>query len=386
MLALVASEQEGLGVALTQRPAAGAAREQRPRARLRQYELIREIGAGGMGTVYLARDTKLGRRVAIKFLADSTPAIVQRFLIEARATAQCSHENIVVIHEVDEGEGQPYMVLEYLEGRPLRQLLDGSAMAPSRAVELVVPVVRALVHAHSYGIVHRDLKPENVFVTDAGQVKVLDFGIAKLRDEDGTGGARSGDGTDIGLTSASSLVGTLPYMSPEQWGADEVDHRTDLWAVGLLLFELVAGVHPLAPVTRERLLEAVDRLDQPMPSLAAVAPQVPAEIDRVVARCLRKRKRDRYADAAELLAALEPLLPRRRLVAGAEVNPFPGLTAFREEHADVFHGRDVEVAQLGARLVDHALVGVVGPSGAGKSSLVRAGLFPELARREPWEL
>jgi serine/threonine protein kinase len=355
----------------------------RAHARLRQYELIREIGRGGMGTVYLARDTRLGRRVAIKFLGDASPAFAQRFLVEARATAQCSHENIVVIHEVDEADGQPYMVLEYLDGRPLRQLLDGTPMSPSRAVELIVPVVRALVHAHASGIVHRDLKPENVFVTDAGQVKVLDFGIAKLYGEaDAPGGpARS----DPMLTGASALVGTLPYMAPEQWGADEVDHRTDLWAVGVVLFEMLAGRHPLGAVTRERLLEAAHRLDEPMPALAAAAPQVPAELERLVDRCLRKRKADRFAGAAELLAALEPQLPRRRSGA-AEDNPYPGLTSFREEHADLFHGRGVEVARLAARIADRALVGVVGPSGAGKSSLVRAGLYPELGRRERWDL
>ncbi|HTM20919.1 MAG TPA: serine/threonine-protein kinase, partial [Kofleriaceae bacterium] len=367
-------------------PAARAGAAGRPHARLRQYELIREIGRGGMGTVYLARDTRLGRRVAIKFLAGVGPAFAVRFLVEARATAQCSHENIVVIHEVDEAEGQPYMVLEYLDGRPLRQLLDGAPMSPSRAVELIVPVVRALVHAHASGIVHRDLKPENVFVTDAGRVVVLDFGIAKRYGEaDGGGGGGDGVPADGTLTGDSALVGTLPYMAPEQWGADEVDHRTDLWAVGVVLFEMLAGRHPLGSATRERLLEAAHRLDQPMPALAAAVPQVPAELERVVDRCLRKRKADRFAAAAELLAALEPQLPRRRSGAG-EDNPYPGLTSFREEHADLFHGRGVEVARLAARIADRALVGVVGPSGAGKSSLVRAGLYPELARRARWDL
>jgi len=339
---------------VTRSPAAAA---RSVRARIGPYELIREVGRGGMGTVYLARDTKLARRVAIKFLGDA------RDLAEARATARCSHENIVVIHEVDELEGQAYMVLEYLEGQTLRAL--DLPVPPSRAIELIVPVVRALVAAHAAGIVHRDLKPENILVTDRGVVKVLDFGIAKQRDD----------------ADPDELVGTPPYMAPEQWGADEVDHQADLWAVGIVLFELVTGHHPLAPATREQLLEAMTRLDEPMPAAASE----PA-LDRVIARCLAKRKRDRFRDAGELLAALEPLLPRRRASDDRELAPYPGLTAFGEQDADLFHGRSGEVARLVALLRDRPLAALVGPSGAGKSSLVRAGLVPELKRREPWQV
>ncbi|HEY5948281.1 MAG TPA: serine/threonine-protein kinase, partial [Kofleriaceae bacterium] len=148
--------------------------------RIHQYELIRELGRGGMGMVWAARDTKLGRRVAIKFLLDASRAVADRFLTEARATAQCSHDNIVIIHEVDEIEGMPYMVLEFLEGQTLRDVVNGAGagagLPPSRVVEIALPIARALARAHELGIVHRDLKPENVFVTTAGQVKVLDFG------------------------------------------------------------------------------------------------------------------------------------------------------------------------------------------------------------------
>jgi eukaryotic-like serine/threonine-protein kinase len=152
-----------------------------PGTRIGQYEIIRELGRGGMGAVYAARDTKLGRKVAIKFLSSHSPELTARFIIEARATAQCSHENIIVIYEVGEHAGDPFMVLELLQGAPLTQLLqDGRKLPPAQAVELMVPVVRALTVAHSHDIVHRDLKPDNIFVTDAGAVKVLDFGIAKL--------------------------------------------------------------------------------------------------------------------------------------------------------------------------------------------------------------
>src|SRR6185436_1107602 len=153
-----------------------------PGARFGQYEIIRALGRGGMGAVYAARDTKLGRKVAIKFLySNNHPEHTARFIIEAKATAQCSHENIVVIYEVGEHGGNPFMVLEHLQGVPLTQLLqDGRKLPPAQAVELIVPVVRALTVAHAHDIVHRDLKPDNIFVTDSGTIKVLDFGIAKL--------------------------------------------------------------------------------------------------------------------------------------------------------------------------------------------------------------
>jgi serine/threonine protein kinase len=146
-----------------------------------QYEIIRELGRGGMGAVFLARDTRLGRRVAVKFLQTTSPTLADRFILEARATARCHHDNIIVIHEVGKHRGNPYMVLEYLRGSPLDELVgNGRRLPPGRAVELIVPVVRALVCAHEHGIVHRDLKPENIFVTESGTVKVLDFGIAKV--------------------------------------------------------------------------------------------------------------------------------------------------------------------------------------------------------------
>ncbi len=143
------------------------------------YELIRELGHGGMGVVFLARDIKLARRVAIKFIHTDSASLTARFVAEARTTARCQHENIVIIHEIDEVGGSPYMVLEYLRGQSLRHHVNGKAVAPRRAVELMLPVVRALERAHEHGIVHRDLKPENIHVTEAGAIKVLDFGIAK---------------------------------------------------------------------------------------------------------------------------------------------------------------------------------------------------------------
>ncbi len=370
-----------------------------PGTRIGQYEIIRELGRGGMGAVYAARDTKLGRKVAIKFLnSHNQPELTARFVLEARATARCSHENIIVIHEVGEHDCSPFMVLEYLQGVPLTQLLqDGRKLPPAQAVELIVPVVRALTAAHAHNIVHRDLKPDNIFVTDSGTIKVLDFGIAKLAqgdDEDSAAMLRtaavnpsqSAPG-DRELTRRGHLMGTLPYMSPEQWGAGEttIDHQTDLWAVGIILFEMVAGQHPLAPRKGWDLM-VTGVLREPMPSVRGVVPSLPDELADIIDRCLQKPKAQRIASARELLDALEPLLPGRfirRL--RSDESPYAGLKSFQESDAHRFFGRARDVAAAVARLRDVPLLGIVGPSGVGKSSFVRAGVVPALkASGESW--
>jgi len=368
----------------------------KPGDRIGQYEIIRELGQGGMGAVYAARDTKLGRKVAIKALnSNDQPELTARFIIEAKATARCSHENIVVIYEVGEHDGNPFMVLEYLQGAPLTQLLqDGRKLAPAQVVELMVPVVRALTVAHAHNIVHRDLKPDNIFVTDAGVIKVLDFGIAKLAqggDEEALALARNaasaaaaepepGARGNHALTRLGTLMGTLPYMSPEQWGAagGVVDHRTDLWAVGVILFEMVAGHHPLAPRQGWDLV-VTGVLQDPMPGVRTACPDIPDELADVIDRCLRKPVDERIGSARELLDALEPLLPGRfvrRL--RSDESPYAGLKSFQESDAHRFFGRSREVAAAVTRLRDAPLLGIVGPSGVGKSSFVRAGIVPAL--------
>jgi len=373
-----------LGMAATTPHAAGTAPvELQGGLRIGAYELIRELGRGGMGQVWLARDTKLARRVAIKFLASSSQELTDRFLVEARTTAAVNHENIVVIHEVDEHAGEPYMVLEYLEGAPLRSLMNGRAFPASRVIEIAVAVARAVVRAHAAGIVHRDLKPENIFVTSEGTVKVLDFGIAKALSsvEKAPAAPMSQD------TEGSGLIGTPQYMSPEQFGNGEIDHRSDLWAVGIILFELLTGRHPLEPFTFTSLLAAGAMLDKPMPALASVVQDVPERLERAVDRCLRKRKTERYADAKALLVELEALVPGRfgRKLADDE-SPYPGLTAFQEEDADRFFGRSRDITRTVTRLRERPLVAIAGPSGVGKSSFVRAGIVPALkASGEEWE-
>src|SRR6185436_10753956 len=289
------------------------------------------------------------------------------------------YENIVVIYDGGEHAGNPFMVLEHLQVVPLKQRRqDGRKLPPAQAVELMVPVVRALTVAHAHDIVHRDLKPDNIFVTDSGTVKVLDFGIAKLvhgGDPAGTPLVRSaaakhtrpGSGAPQDLTRHGAMVGTLPYMSPEQWGAASgvIDHQTDLWAVGIILFEMVAGHHPLAP-RRGRDLAITGVLQEPMPSVRGACPNLPDEIADLIDRCLQKPKEQRIGSARELLDVLEPLLPGRyvrRL--RSDESPYTGLRSFQESDAHRFFGRLRDVAAAVARLRDVPLLGIVGHSGVG---------------------
>ena len=363
------------------------ARQVGPNTRVGQFALIREIARGGMGQVYLARDTKLGRKVAIKFLLDKDPAFVARFQIEARATARCLHENIVTIHDVGEHEGMPFMVLEYLEGHTLTQLLARDTLSPLALVELMVPVVRALERAHEHGIVHRDLKPSNILVTARGTVKVLDFGVAKCfeatpdradRDAVLEGEVDFGKAITYVTFSGGWIVGTLPYMSPEQWGADEVDHATDVWAIGIMFWQALTNAHPAGTGAAEKLRARLLDLETPLPSIATKAPALPPALVQIVDRCLRKNKAERYGSASELLAALLAVLAPG---ATDDESPYRGLAAFGEADARVFFGRSAEVRTALAKLDDWPLLVVIGPTGVGKSSFVHAGIVPALRAR-----
>jgi serine/threonine protein kinase len=385
-------------------PAANPSSVPLPQAgdRIGQYEIIRELGRGGMGAVYIARDTRLGRRVAIKLMLTDRPDLTARFVVEAQATARCQHEHIVVIHDVGEHLGYPYIVLEYLQGAPITRFF-GVPIAPGRAVELMTPVVRALAFAHGQGIVHRDLKPDNIFLTDTGTVKVLDFGLAKLvqnaapeaaalmREELArmAAGAPAGPSSLVspGLTQRGAIMGTIPYMAPEQWGSGEMDHRTDLWAVGIMLFEMATGRHPLAELQGWTLGMSVSTLGEPMPRVREISQAVPDDLATVIDRCLVKPMAERMPSAQALLDALEPLLPQRRSARSlrADQSPYAGLGAFQEADADRFFGRTRDIAAATARLRDQPLLAVVGASGVGKSSFVRAGIVPALKQSgEPW--
>ncbi|MGK3965070.1 protein kinase [Sorangium sp. So ce118] len=365
-------------------------------ARIGHYELLRGLGQGGMGVVFLARDTRLARLVAIKLLTRLSSLGVQRFRVEAQATARCKHEHIVTIYEVNEHDGYPFMVLEYIEGQSLRSWMEQrkpagageevstAPLPPSLAVDMMVPVVRALASAHASGIVHRDLKPENIMLDASGAIKVVDFGIAKLLEEASLA-AEGSIGGDTRLTRDGGIIGTLPYMSPEQWRGMEIGPASDVWAVGIMLHELVFGAHPLAPCSRMDLFK-VPFLDEPMPEVGARHPGFGA-LGAIIDRCLKKSKAERFASAEALLAELVPLLPgRREIHLGADESPFAGLSSFQEADADRFFGRAQDLAGVVARLRNQPLIAIAGASGVGKSSLVRAGVIPALKRSgEAWE-
>ncbi len=349
---------------------------------IKHYELIRELGAGGMGTVFLARDTRLARLVAIKFLLEHTGEGADRFLVEARTTAQCRHENIVVIYDVDEIHGFPYMVLEYIEGRTLRAAMSERARDTASAVEVMVPVVRALACAHAMGIIHRDLKPENILLAHSGQVKVVDFGIAKQIAppvNDAVTPTNVAPIKGMGLTQDGTLVGTMPYMSPEQWRYEPLDASTDIWAAGIILFELATGAHPLEPLSFTNLFQVADPT-MPMPSARDKLVGAPSLAD-VIDRCLKKDKAERFGSAALLAEALEKLgADKRSKTPHEDENPFAGLAAFQESDAARFFGRDDDIEAAIGKLRHHQLVAIAGPSGVGKSSFVRAGIIPALKR------
>jgi len=360
-----------------------------PGTRVEHYEIIRPLGRGGMGEVHLARDVRLGRLVALKFLIPSSPEVARTLLVEARATAKCKHENIVVIHDMNEYRGMPYLVLEYLEGKSLNRLHAESPLPVIRMIEVMIGVVRALDHAHRAGIVHRDLKPDNIFVTTTGGVKVLDFGIAKLVGSPASHAAQTPEAPSIHddqtviTISSNGPVGTRPYMAPEQWIGVDIDHRTDLWAVGVIMFRLVTGKFPYE-LEGPALIYAVASPTEPVRSVRSLAPDFHPELAEIIDCCLRKAKDERFATARDLLDAMESLLPHAAVAGGDERCPYPGLMSFQEADAARFFGRDDQIARVVGRLATQPLISIVGPSGAGKSSFVRAGIVPALKREGPW--
>ncbi len=402
-----------------------------PGTQVGSYELIRRLGKGGMGEVWAAYDTRLGRQVAIKFLlskAARKKEFRERFIAEARATAQFNHENIVTIHDVGEHSGMSFLVLEYLEGEPLSARLKDKKLSWMQSVQMMIPVVRALKIAHEASIIHRDLKPANIFVLRSGGIKVLDFGLAKLFDtgslpteaqaqineaelaakvaaragsttesQSGTGtsqssvtsstrtfGSTSGrrrlHDSENDLTEAGAIMGTYAFMSPEQWGLDTVDPSTDLWAVGVILFMAITGEHPFGSKSPQVILKHLMARDEPVRSVRELVPEVPESVARIVGRCLRKNKEVRFATADELLERLEDVTAKAtgRATLREDQSPYQGLAPFTERDANRFFGRDAEIAQFISKLKDWPTLAVIGPSGAGKSSFVRAGVIPTL--------
>jgi pimeloyl-ACP methyl ester carboxylesterase len=271
-----------------------------PGERVGSYEIQEQLGSGGMGVVFRALDRRLNRPVALKFLpatVGAEPQLRQRFLQEAKAAASLDHINICTIYGVEQApDGRLFLVMPYYEGGTLQGRIRRGPLPVAEALDYARQLARGLGHAHAAGIVHRDIKPANVTVTRSGQVKILDFGIAKM--------------ADASLTRTGMVLGTLAYMSPEQAsGEKQVDHRTDLWALGVVLYEMLAGRRPFAQDTIAALFHAVQALD-PLP-LIDIRPEVSPALQQLVTRLLQKQRDQRYPDAAALLEALDAVEPVR---------------------------------------------------------------------------
>ncbi|HKE56691.1 MAG TPA: serine/threonine-protein kinase, partial [Pyrinomonadaceae bacterium] len=274
---------------------------------VKHYEIVRPIGQGGMGEVYLAKDTVLGRRVALKFLPPylrSDPERLRRFQQEARAASTLSHPNVCVIHEVGQTDDRrPFIAMEYIEGITLRERLNKGAMAPTEALDVANQVAAALTAAHEAGIIHRDIKPENIMLRRDGYVKVLDFGLAKLTEH-----RKPGTGTTMStlmFSNPGSVMGTAAYMSPEQARGVAVDERTDVWSLGVVLYEMVTGQPPFVGATPTDIVIAIVEREQP--AISEHVAEVPAELERIVRKALRKDPEERYQIAKEMAVDLRSL-------------------------------------------------------------------------------
>jgi len=283
--------------------------------RLGIYEIVALLGAGGMGEVYRAYDTRLGRQIAIKVLPDdlaSTSERLARFEREAQIVASLNHPNIVTLHSIEEAAGSRFLTMELVEGTNLADLVTPGGLPVAQALDLMIPLADALAAAHGKGVVHRDLKPANVMVTRDGHVKVLDFGLAKLiRDTPGPQQPSTQTMT-APLSTAGAVLGTVPYMAPEQIVGEAVDARTDLFSFGILAFEVVTGQRPFGGQTAWHVTTAIVREDPP--PLTSLRKGVPPDLERIVGRCLRKQPGDRFQSALDLANELRGL--RRRLEHG----------------------------------------------------------------------
>ncbi|NTX05334.1 SUMF1/EgtB/PvdO family nonheme iron enzyme [Myxococcus sp. CA040A] len=366
-----------------------------------EYRIVRPIGRGRTGRVYLAQDTLLERPVAVKFIPALGSNALARFLVEARAAARIQHPNVVTLYRVGQLDEQPYLISEFIRGVSLDRLVK--PLRWERVLTIGRDLARGLSAAHRRGVLHRDIKPGNAVLTESGAVKLLDFGLAKLLDSAAGAddapplrnpappelpadldpeanphfSARSLDGVFLPSLPQGALVGTPYYMSPEAWAGEDLTARSDVYSLGVVLYELCVGRGPFRDVVWRELPHVV-RTQDALP-LADVAPHVDVAFAGVIDRCLRREPSERFASAALLLEALEALSREDTPTHVPEGNPYRGLRAFEAEHRALFFGRRRECRAVLERLRAESFLLITGDSGVGKSSLCLAGILPSVA-------
>lgn len=360
---------------------------------IRGYILRRRIGIGGFGVVYLAEQPTIGREVAIKIILPqyaNEPDFIRRFEREAKLVARLEHPHIVPLYDFWRDPGGAYIVMRWLRGGSLRDLVGQGPLPMHQIMRLLDQIASALTIAHRAGVVHRDIKPDNVMLDENGNGYLADFGIAK-------------DITAQGTQQTASVVGSPAYLAPEQIRTEDISPRTDIYSLGVVLFELLTGSRPFPGLPAATLL--YKHLREPLPSLLEFLPTLPEEMDLVIQRATMKAPEERFPDVLSLAAAFEAALPAdvpntavetkpgeglREATMSVSVdvplvsNPYKGLRAFQEADSGDFFGREALTERLAGRLTESTAAGrflaVVGPSGSGKSSVVRAGLIPALRK------
>ena len=276
---------------------------------LGRYEIVRMLGSGGMGEVYLAKDGQLGRKVAIKVLNEryeTDGSNVERFIQEAKAASALNHPNILTIHEIGETAGSHYIVSEFIDGKTLREIIASRRLNLSKVIDISIQIAGALSAAHAARIIHRDIKPENIIVRDDGYVKVLDFGLAKLMPQQPSFVGLEEETVRQNLTAEGLILGTVSYMSPEQAKGERVDERTDLFSLGIVIFEMVTGRTPFAGASMPEALANLIKTD-PVPLSTFATDVLPDELQRIITKVLCKNPDERYQSANELVAELKEL-------------------------------------------------------------------------------
>ena len=271
------------------------------------YRIVGKLGGGGMGVVYEAEDTRLGRRVALKFIPENLIGdrkSLDRFEREARAASQLNHPNICIIHDVQDNNGHPFIVMEKLEGESLRDRMRGQAIDLDQLLEIAIQTADALMASHAKGIVHRDIKPANIFLTKHGQAKILDFGLAKLA-HDKSVGTETDTPIEDSLTAVGVIPGTAVYMSPEQARSDSLDPRSDIFSFGVVLYEMATGKKPFTGKNVVTTLDAV--LHQKPPAPRMINPNLPKDLEGIIGKAMEKDRVKRYQSAAEIKADLQKL-------------------------------------------------------------------------------